>query len=154
MSNISLSEKEIFDLKNMFNEFGNSCSKFSLTVYSKVGLESIDSTKFFEANMKITRTIFKKWSIELLIILYTFKEVRFRQFLKFLPQISSKILSERLKELEAVHLIKRNIGESRPPTVKYSLTQEGTLIVQMGEPIFLYFGFVKGFYLRDYKNMQ
>jgi Predicted transcriptional regulators len=149
MSSGSLKEKDKIDLKNMFIEFGEECANFSSTVYSKVGFETIDLTKFFEANLQISRTIFKKWSLEILIILYTFKEVRYRQFLKLLPDISSKVLSQRLKDLEKANLIRRDVAEGRPPVVKYSLTQEGNLIVKMGEPIFLYFGFVIGFYTKN-----
>jgi DNA-binding HxlR family transcriptional regulator len=146
MVSISLKEKDMIDLKNMFIEFGEICASFSSNVYNKVGLESIDLTKFFDANMRISRTIFKKWGLEILIVLYTFKEVRYRQFLKILPNISTKVLSERLKELEKANLIKRDIEGGRPPAVKCSLTEQGNLIVKMGEPIFLYLGFVMGFY--------
>ena len=64
----------------MFIEFGEECANFNSTFHSKVGFETIDLTKFFEANLQISRTIFKKWGLEILIILYTFKEVRYRQF--------------------------------------------------------------------------
>jgi len=66
-----------------------------------------------------------------------------------LPNISSKVLSQRLKDLEKANLTRRDVAERRPPVVKYSLTQEGNLIVKRVEHIFLYFGFAIGFYTKN-----
>jgi DNA-binding HxlR family transcriptional regulator len=51
--------------------------------------------------------------------------VRFHEFADAVPGISPRMLSERLRDLEAAELLKRNVIPSSPPTVEYRLTERG-----------------------------
>jgi DNA-binding HxlR family transcriptional regulator len=59
------------------------------------------------------------------------KQNRFGQFLRSIEGINTKTLSIRLRELENVDLIKRNMIDSRPPQTEYLLTNKGRAL----EPI-------------------
>jgi DNA-binding HxlR family transcriptional regulator len=61
-----------------------------------------------------------KWK---LLILYTPK--RFKQIAKEVNGITDKTLSKELKHLEANQLIRRDVYDTFPPTVEYSITPHG-----------------------------
>jgi DNA-binding HxlR family transcriptional regulator len=43
-------------------------------------------------------------------------------------------------------LIRREVISQRPPAVRYSMTDDGLIVAKLGEPVFLFFGIVKGMY--------
>ncbi|MCL4333335.1 MAG: helix-turn-helix transcriptional regulator [Candidatus Thermoplasmatota archaeon] len=49
----------------------------------------------------------------------------FNQLKKSVEGISSRMLSEKLKFLEEEHILDRNVSESRPVRVTYTLTEKG-----------------------------
>jgi DNA-binding HxlR family transcriptional regulator len=49
--------------------------------------------------------------------------------------ISAKVLSQRLKELEAKHVVHREVLDTKPPSVEYSLTNLGRELVPAIEAI-------------------
>lgn len=60
------------------------------------------------------------------IILHLYKgDKRYSELVKLLPDISERMLTKQLKELEADGLINRIIFSEVPPRVEYSLTQLG-----------------------------
>ena len=61
------------------------------------------------------------------------EEKRYSQLKKIIPNISKKMLTEHLRELEKDGLIHREVFPSVPPQVTYSLTEKG----QSLQPIFL-----------------
>jgi DNA-binding HxlR family transcriptional regulator len=54
-----------------------------------------------------------------------YDKIRFNALLKNIKNISPKMLSDRLKELNEAGLIKRDVFPEIPPKVEYSLTQDG-----------------------------
>lgn len=42
-----------------------------------------------------------------------------------MPQLSDKVLTERLKELESLEIIKRNVYAETPVRIEYTLTEKG-----------------------------
>ncbi len=100
-----------------------------------------------QANLVLAKTVFSKWSIEILTILYSAKSVSYGDLKRGLRGITSKILSEKLKKLEDGNLVHRAIVPGRPPRTTYSLTEEGLTVAKLGEPVFLYLGFKEGLYL-------
>ncbi|MDF9795022.1 DNA-binding HxlR family transcriptional regulator [Catalinimonas alkaloidigena] len=63
------------------------------------------------------------------IILHLFQgEKRYSELVKLLPQISQRMLTKQLKELELDGLIHRNVYPEVPPRVEYSLTELGNKI--------------------------
>lgn len=66
----------------------------------------------------------KKWSINILRDLFM-DHHRFKDFLKRNPELSTKMLSARLKELEQVQLIEKRIISTSPVIIEYHLTKKG-----------------------------
>ena len=60
------------------------------------------------------------------IILHLFQgNKRYSDLVRLLPDISERMITKQLKELEADHLINRKIFPEVPPRVEYSLTDLG-----------------------------
>ena len=51
--------------------------------------------------------------------------LRFNEFAEAVAGISPRMLSERLRDLEAAGLVQRTVIPSSPPTVEYRLTERG-----------------------------
>jgi DNA-binding HxlR family transcriptional regulator len=65
-----------------------------------------------------------KWKV---LILWHLKENtrRFSELKRLIPEITQKMLTQQLRELEADGLINRKIYAQIPPKVEYSLTKVG-----------------------------
>ena len=72
----------------------------------------------------ITEVISYKWMFEILKVLVK-GSMRTNQLKKHINGISNKVLSERLRKLEQMRLIYRDIIDTAPPGVVYSLTKQG-----------------------------
>ncbi|WP_111707170.1 winged helix-turn-helix transcriptional regulator [Lutibacter citreus] len=60
------------------------------------------------------------------IILHLFQgDKRYSELVRLLPDISERMVSKQLKELEADNLINREVFPEVPPRVEYSLTELG-----------------------------
>jgi DNA-binding HxlR family transcriptional regulator len=57
------------------------------------------------------------------------KPLRFKDLLKVIPDISTKVLTMELKELEADGLVLRETFNETPPRVEYSLTRYGKTLL-------------------------
>jgi DNA-binding HxlR family transcriptional regulator len=65
-----------------------------------------------------------KW--KLLIVYYlTERSKRFSELQRDLPDITSKMLTQQLRELEANSILKRTVYPVVPPKVEYALTAQG-----------------------------
>lgn len=62
-----------------------------------------------------------------LLILFSLTEgpKRFKQIAREVNGITDKTLSKELKVLETNHLVKREVFDTFPPTVQYSITEHG-----------------------------
>ena len=69
-------------------------------------------------------SIGRKWAVNIIRDLFLDRK-RFSEFLKFNPQLSSKVLSTRLKELQASGLVKKTVIETTPLLIEYSLSDKG-----------------------------
>lgn len=77
-----------------------------------------------ECPTKYAIKLFKKWSIEVVRDIW-FGKQRFTEILEENPGLSSKVLSQRLKELENHGIIKKNIISNTPLRAEYILTEKG-----------------------------
>lgn len=66
-----------------------------------------------------------KWAMLILCVLSENEATRFNTISKAIPDISPKVLTETLKNLEADGLVKRKLYAEIPPKVEYSLTELG-----------------------------
>jgi DNA-binding HxlR family transcriptional regulator len=65
-----------------------------------------------------------KWKLPIIISL-SFGNKRFKQIAKEIPNITDKMLSKELRDLEMNQLVKRTVYDSVPVTVEYSMTSYG-----------------------------
>ena len=73
----------------------------------------------------LLRVLAGPWTIYILCRLHKNGETRFGQLKRQMPGISSKMLTERLRALEAAEIIFRHQESTVPPQVTYGLTTEG-----------------------------
>jgi len=69
--------------------------------------------------------ISKKWALLVINAIGNSQKIRYSEIRDTLGEINSKVLSDRLKELEEAGLIKREAYAEIPPRVEYSLTEDG-----------------------------
>ena len=67
----------------------------------------------------------KKWSMLILRSFADTKQMRFSDILEALPEINSRILSERLTDLEEEGVIRRTVTKTKPATITYEITEKG-----------------------------
>jgi DNA-binding HxlR family transcriptional regulator len=89
-------------------------------------------------DLRLVRSVFGKWSIEIMAALHTAPSFGFEELRRFLPGISPRVLSLKLKDLEQHGLVRRDIVESRPPRVQYTLTDRGWTVAWLADPVLLY----------------
>ena len=70
-----------------------------------------------------------KWAMLVLCILSENEATRFNAIAKALPDISPKVLTETLKNLESDKLVRRELFAEIPPRVEYSLTDLGRSLI-------------------------
>lgn len=85
---------------------------------------------FFELTLSL---IGGKWKPIILYHLAQEKVMRFGELGRSLPDITQRMLTKQLRELEADALIHREVYKEVPPKVEYSLTELGHELI----PIFL-----------------
>ncbi len=66
----------------------------------------------------------RRWQLSILYAALT-GALRFNEFADAVAGISPRMLSERLRELEAAGLIERTVIPTSPPSVEYRLTTRG-----------------------------
>ncbi|BCU68806.1 winged helix-turn-helix transcriptional regulator [Stygiolobus caldivivus] len=76
---------------------------------------------------RLFELIAKKYTYAILIILDKYGRLRFNELQRKMSGITQKALSTRLKELEELKLVKREV-EQEPLRVYYSLTTEGRAV--------------------------
>lgn len=70
-----------------------------------------------------------KWSILILCVLAENEATRFSEINKAIPDLSPKVLTETLKNLEHDGLITRHLYAEIPPRVEYALTPLGHTLI-------------------------
>jgi DNA-binding HxlR family transcriptional regulator len=65
---------------------------------------------------------------------------RFHEFADAVPGISPRMLSERLRDLEAAGLLQREVIPSSPPAVEYRLTERGQQLETIIDAMVAYAG--------------
>ena len=88
-----------------------------------------NNKKYTDVNACPVRNIISrfsgKWSLLILCVLSENDSTRFNAIGKAIPDISPKVLTETLKNLEADGFINRRLYAEVPPKVEYSLTPLG-----------------------------
>ena len=66
----------------------------------------------------------KRWTGAILLVLLN-GPLRFSEIRQLVPDLSDRLLSERMKELEAEGIVERRVLEGTPVGVEYELTAKG-----------------------------
>ena len=100
------------------------------------------SVKSISENMKIRcpmqhllNLLSGTWTTYILWLIKSKGPQRFGEIKKNIPQISSKVLTERLRMLEEEEILNRLQEETIPPKVTYSLTKQGKQLDKILEEI-------------------
>lgn len=83
----------------------------------------------------VMRVLGGRWKIALLYFIHQ-KHNRFSLLQKKMPFITTKMLSQQLKELEQDKLVSRKIYPQMPPRVEYSLTKKGKSLLPVLEDLY------------------
>ena len=70
-----------------------------------------------------------KWALLVILVLSENEPIRYNELGRKIPDISSRVLSNTLKTLEADGLVLRTFYQEVPPRVEYSLTDTGRSLV-------------------------
>jgi DNA-binding HxlR family transcriptional regulator len=133
-------DEENPNLGRRFAELVEVCSRFSHDLIREAGGNG-GSTAFLDpvaANVEIARSVFGKWCLDILTLLYLRESAGFQEIRRGLGRISSRVLSSKLNRMQETGLIRRDVNPTRPPRVSYSLTDQGLTVAKLGEPVFLY----------------
>jgi DNA-binding HxlR family transcriptional regulator len=92
---------------------------------------------FCNSNCPFTRaigTVGNKWKPIIINVIGT-RTIRFGQLDAIVPNISRKVLTEQLKELEEDGLLERFAYKELPPRVEYKLSEKGLAFLPILEAI-------------------
>jgi DNA-binding HxlR family transcriptional regulator len=89
-------------------------------------------------DIRVIRSIFGKWSMEVLVALHAAPSAGFEELRRSLPGISPRVLSTKLKGLEQHGMVRREIVDARPPRVHYTLTDRGWTVAWLADPVLLF----------------
>lgn len=76
-----------------------------------------------------------RWKL-LIILSLSLGNKRFTQISREIHGITDKVLSKELKNLEANKLIKREVYDTFPPTVEYSITKHGKSLQKLLDELY------------------
>jgi DNA-binding HxlR family transcriptional regulator len=79
----------------------------------------------------------RRWQLSIIYAAMT-GALRFNEFAEAVAGISPRMLSERLRDLEAAGLIERTVLPTSPPTVEYRLTTRGRRLTPVIEAMRAY----------------
>ncbi len=72
-----------------------------------------------------------KWKPIILWHLNQYGTMRFSELKKTMPQVTQKMLTQQLRELEDDRLVNRKVYAEVPPRVEYSLTETGYSLIPL-----------------------
>ncbi len=67
----------------------------------------------------------RRWTGAIVSVLIRRTTLRFGEIAQAVPELSDRLLSERMKELEARGVVRRTVRPGRPVHVEYTLTEMG-----------------------------
>ncbi len=67
----------------------------------------------------------KRWTGAILYVLLHGGRLRFTEIANAVPDLSDRLLSERMKELEQRKIVERHVSDCSPTKVCYELTEKG-----------------------------
>jgi DNA-binding HxlR family transcriptional regulator len=127
-------------IRREFLEFREAAVRLAERVRD-LSIEESDPISAARADLHLVRSIFGKWSSDVLVALHALPTAGFEELRRNLNGISPRVLSLKLKELEQNGMLQREILDTRPPRVRYSLTERGWTVAWLSQPVLLYLRF-------------
>lgn len=84
-----------------------------------------EERRLVDQAQRVMQLLGRKWKPAIMFCLASRGNLRFNQLRSLIPDISQKMLTERLRELARDGLVERTFFEQIPPRVEYSLTELG-----------------------------
>jgi len=134
----SMSPDPATAIEACFRDFRESAVRLAERVNDLDHRAREDPAEAARQDLQLVRTIFGKWSPEVLVALHGAPAEGFESLRRSLVGISPRVLSLKLKELEASGMVQREVVNSRPPRVRYTLTDRGWTVAWLTQPILLY----------------
>jgi DNA-binding HxlR family transcriptional regulator len=134
---------EAEDLEVRFQEFAVDSSRFLSQIIGLIAPGGRDPSRLAIQNLETARTLLGKWCIRILVLLYIIGPMGFEGLRRRLVGISPRVLSRKLRLLEEEGMVLRTLIDSRPPSVRYSLTTRGETVARIGTPVFLFLSLTK-----------
>ena len=125
------------EIDRCFQEFRESAVRLVERVNDIMGVTQ-DVRSGARRNVRLVRSVFGKWSMEVLVALHAAPSAGFEELHRSLPGISPRVLSLKLKGLEQHGMIRREIIDARPPRVRYTLTDRGWTVAWLSDPVLLF----------------
>ena len=91
----------------------------------RAGLAAPDGAACCPRLHEAIELIGKRWTGAILVVLMRAGPLRFSEMAQAIPQLSDRLLSERMKELEARGIVERRVNPCAPARVEYELTPMG-----------------------------
>ena len=106
------------------------------------------SCSSYRCEIEVTLEILSgKWKSLLLWNLGQHAPIRFNEFKTIIPEVSQKMLTQQLRDLEKNHIVHRKVYNQVPPMVEYSLTETGLALMPILESMDIWGkNFVKDFH--------
>jgi DNA-binding HxlR family transcriptional regulator len=125
------------EIQRQFREFREAAVRLAERVRD-LSTSDADPLAAARADLHLVRSIFGKWSSDVLVALHALPSAGFEELRRSLSGISPRVLSLKLKELEQNGMVRREILDARPPRVRYSLTDRGWTVAWLSQPVLLY----------------
>lgn len=88
------------------------------------------SCSSYSCEIEVTLEVLRgKWKALILWNLHKHKVVRYNEMRRLIPTVSQKMLTQQMRELDDHHLIHREVHNTVPPTVEYSLSEAGLALI-------------------------
>lgn len=92
------------------------------------------SCNHYETETEVTLEVLSgKWKVLIIWNLHLYGSIRYNEFRRIMPNITQKMLTQQLKELEKYKVVLRNDYGTNPPKVEYTLTEIGEELIPILE---------------------
>lgn len=121
------------ELEQRFNQLLKGINEFGVAMRDHVRTRG--HIEEFQAAAELPGRLFQKWNLEILYLVGLQPGARFNALQKQLPGISSRTLSLKLKDLESLGYVTRNVVGDRPLRVEYDITEPGRILARLTLPL-------------------
>lgn len=125
-------------LEAEFQDFAETATAFVRRASARGAVSRRGEPGSVKDNVDVTKKVFSKWSVEIILAIYSLRVAGFGDLKRLLRGVTSQVLSKKLRDLEGLGFVQREVIRGRPPKVRYSLSKKGELLAKIGEPVILY----------------